>query len=83
MTLDAGDIVVFPHGDAHIIEDGLPTQSVDIAKELARIVSQGLKLARQGGVGAVAKFICGYTVCEPRLSQVFERPAAGVQSQYS
>jgi hypothetical protein len=54
ITLDAGDIVVFLHGDAHIIENGLPTQSVDIAKELARIVSQGLKLARLGGGGAVA-----------------------------
>ena len=75
--------MVFPHGDAHIIEDGLPTQSVDIAKELARIVSQGLKLARLGGGGAVAKFICGYMACEPRLIQVFERPVAGVQSQYS
>jgi len=75
--------VVFPRGDDHIIENGLPTQSVDIAKELARIVSQGLKLARLGGGGAVAKFICGYMAGEPRLSQVFERPVAGVQSQYS
>ena len=75
--------MVFPHGDVHIIENDLPTQSVEIAKELARIVSQGLKLARQGGGGAVAKFICGYMACEPRLSHVFERPVAGVQSQYS
>ncbi len=71
VTLDAGDIVIFPHGDAHIIENGPPTRSVDIAKELARIVSQGLKLARLGGGGEVTRFICGYMACEPRLSQVF------------
>src|SRR5580700_3314483 len=51
ITLDAGDIVIFPHGDAHIIENGPPTKSVDMSKELARIVSQGLKLARLGGGG--------------------------------
>jgi AraC-like DNA-binding protein len=71
ITLDAGDIVIFPHGDAHIIEHGSQTKSVDIVKELARAVSRGLKLARFGGGGEVAKFICGYLVCEPRLSQVF------------
>jgi len=71
ITLDAGDIVIFPHGDAHIIENGRPTEPVDIAKELARVVSQGLKLARLGGGGEVTKFICGYMACEPRLSQVF------------
>jgi hypothetical protein len=71
MTLDAGDIVIFPHGDAHIIENGRPTEPVDIAKEFARVISQGLKLARLGGGGEVTKFICGYMACEPRLSQVF------------
>ena len=71
ITLDAGDIVIFPHGDAHILENGPPTKSVDIAKELARIIAQGLKLARLGGGGEVTRFICGYMACEPRLSQVF------------
>ena len=27
ITLDAGDIVIFPHGDAHIIENGPPTEA--------------------------------------------------------
>ena len=71
ISLEAGDIVIFPHGDAHIIENGPPTKSVDIAKELARIVSQGLKLARLGGGGDVTRFVCGYMACEPQLSQVF------------
>jgi AraC-like DNA-binding protein len=71
ITLDAGDIVIFPHGDAHILEYGPPTKSVDIVKELARAVSHGLKLAHMGGGGEVARFICGYMACEPRLSQVF------------
>ena len=41
IALDAGDLVIFPHGDPHIIENGPPTKTVDMAKELARIVSRG------------------------------------------
>ncbi len=37
IILDAGDIVIFPHGDAHFIENGPPTKAVDMVKELARI----------------------------------------------
>jgi AraC-like DNA-binding protein len=71
IALDAGDLVIFPHGDPHVIENGPPTKTVDLAKELARIVAQGLKLARFGGDGEVTKFICGFMACDPRLSQVF------------
>lgn len=71
VMLEAGDIVIFPHGDAHFIENGPPTKSVDMVKELGRIFSQGLKLSRHCGGGEVTKFVCGYMACEPRLSQVF------------
>ena len=71
ITLDAGDIVIFPHGDPHIIENGSPTKTVDMAQELARIVTQGLKLSRLGGGGEVTRFVCGFMACDPQLSQVF------------
>jgi AraC-like DNA-binding protein len=71
IALDTGDIVIFPHGDAHILENGPTTKSVDMAKEIARIVAQGLKLSRMGGGGEMTKFVCGFMACEPRLSQVF------------
>jgi hypothetical protein len=41
-------VVIFPHGDAHIIENGKPVETVDLLQESARIFSQGLKLARSG-----------------------------------
>src|SRR6516162_2424820 len=53
IILEAGDIVIFPHGDAHFLENGPPTESVDMVKELTRIFSQGLKLSRLGGGGEV------------------------------
>lgn len=71
IDLATGDIVIFPHGDAHILENGAAAKVVDMEKELARIFSQGLKLSRQGGGGETTKFVCGFMACEPRLSQVF------------
>ena len=71
IILEAGDIVIFPHGDAHFLENGSPTKSVDMAKELARIFSQGLKRSCLGGGGEITKFVCGFMACDPRLSQVF------------
>jgi len=69
--LGSGDLVIFPHGDAHFIENGPPTKAVDMVKELARMFSQGLKLSRLGGGGEVTRFVCGYMACEPQLSRVF------------
>ena len=71
LALDPGDVVVFPHGDAHIIENGRSIKPVDLSQDLSRIFSQGLKLARAGGGGDVTRFVCGYMACEPRLSHVF------------
>src|SRR5262249_53542708 len=43
LTLEAGDIVVFPHGHPHILANGSPRRLVDGEKELHAILSQGLK----------------------------------------
>ncbi len=72
IRLEAGDLVIFPHGDSHIIENGPPSKPADMEKELARIFSQGLKKVLQlHGGGEVTKFVCGFMACDPRLSQVF------------
>ncbi len=69
--LEAGNIVVFPHGDSHVLGNGRDSRPIDAAKELQRIFSQGLNVSRMGGGGEVSKFICGYLVCDPQLAQVF------------
>jgi AraC-like DNA-binding protein len=71
LPLNAGDIVIFPHGDAHIMGNGPRVTPVDNAQEVKRILSEGLKVCRQGGGGEITKFICGYMACEPHLSRVF------------
>lgn len=50
VPLNAGDIVIFPHGDPHILGNGSPVkpEPLDYAQELERMHSQGLKLSRLG-----------------------------------
>ncbi|HET8889661.1 MAG TPA: AraC family transcriptional regulator [Candidatus Angelobacter sp.] len=69
--LTAGDIVVFPHGDAHILGNGPPIKPVDSFKTFSPNLTEGVKVARYGGGGELTKFVCGFLACEPRLSQVF------------
>ncbi|MGB8475697.1 MAG: AraC family transcriptional regulator [Candidatus Acidiferrum sp.] len=71
VPLNAGDIIIFPHGDPHFMGNGSAVKPVDMAVELERILSQGLKISRAGGGGEITRFICGYMTCEPQLSQVF------------
>ena len=71
IPLNAGDIVIFPHGDPHIMGNGLPVKPVDSAEALERVLSGGLPVSRYGGGGEITKLICGYMACEPQLSQVF------------
>ena len=69
--LNAGDIVIFPHGDPHIMGNGLPVKPVDSAQALERVLSGGLPVSRHGGGGEITKLICGYMACEPQLSRIF------------
>jgi AraC-like DNA-binding protein len=71
MPLNAGDIVIFPHGDPHIMGNGSPVKPVDSAQELQRILAEGLAVSRFGGGGEITKIICGYMSCEPQLCRVF------------
>ena len=69
--LTAGDIVIFPHGNAHFLGNGSPEKPVDSFRTFAKNLTQGLKVARFGGGGEVTRFVCGFLACEPRLSEVF------------
>lgn len=67
----AGDIVVFPRGDSHIMGNGSPVTPMEGARELKRVLSEGLTVSRHGGGGALTKIICGYMTCDPQFSRVF------------
>jgi AraC-like DNA-binding protein len=71
VSLTAGDIVVFPRGDAHIMGNGSPVAPMDSAGELQRVLSEGVTVSRCGGGGALTKIICGYMTCDLHLSHIF------------
>ena len=71
VLLSAGDIVILPHGDAHLIGNGSPRQPVDSFRTFGKHVAAGLGLVRYGGGGEITRFVCGYMACDPRLSELF------------
>jgi AraC-like DNA-binding protein len=70
-TLNAGDLVMIPHGDPHVMGNGGLTKAVNDSEQLAGVIQQGLKVWRLGGGGEVTRFVCGYMACDPELSKVF------------
>jgi AraC-like DNA-binding protein len=71
ISLSAGDVVVFPHGDPHLMGNGRDVEPRDNGKILQEILAQGLKLARMGGGGEITRFVCGYLTCDLQLSKSF------------
>jgi AraC-like DNA-binding protein len=65
--LSAGDIVIFPHGDAHRFGNGSPPQLLDEEGLLVLIQRRNLGPMRTGGDGEVTRFVCGYMACDPQL----------------
>jgi AraC-like DNA-binding protein len=67
--LGSGDVVIFPHGDAHSLGNGA-AKPVDALKIFAENLSCGGKAARYGGGGEPTRFVCGYMACDATLGEV-------------
>lgn len=67
--LQAGDAVVFPQGDAHLMtsQPGLqPAKGSDLCKVLARRPRQ----LSYGGGGATTRLVCGYLACDATMARL-------------
>lgn len=71
VSLAAGDIVMFPHGDAHVLGNGPPVPPVDNGAQLRILLTKGGIFSQSGGGGELTRLICGYLTCDQELSQVF------------
>src|SRR5438270_7501825 len=69
--LSAGDVVMFPHGNAHILGLGSVPKPVDARELFGQGFGAELKLVRFGGGGEVTRFVCGFMACESRLCEIF------------
>ena len=71
VPLEAGDIVILPHGDAHLMGNGPPVTPIDSAAQLRQVLAEGRMISQFGGGGELTRLVCGYLTCDPQLSQVF------------
>jgi len=67
LALKPGDVVVFPHGDAHDLGDEDSSPPIDSAAVLQKIADRDLSTAHWGGGGAPTRFVCGYMDCDSLL----------------
>jgi len=59
VTLNTGDIVVFPHGNAHVLLDALTTEPV-AARTIVPQPPKDYGTVQYGGVGKPTGILCGY-----------------------
>ena len=69
LHLIAGDVVVFPQGDAHRMtsEPGLPPAS---GARLDAVLARRPRQLAYGGGGAATRLVCGYLACDARLARM-------------
>lgn len=64
LGLEAGDIVVFPHGDPHELFSDERAHHDVTPDVLRRIMARDLRPLQAGGGGKNSRFVCGYMVCD-------------------
>ena len=69
LRLEAGDVIVVPHGDAHAMSSGKGVRDRQTAVMMAKLEARDLETMRAGGGGEVTRFVCGYMACDPLLSR--------------
>jgi AraC-like DNA-binding protein len=68
LELIPGDVVIFPHGDAHHLTSAratvapFPNYGIN-----SKVKSRDLRPLQAGGGGDISRFVCGYLTCDPSL----------------
>jgi AraC-like DNA-binding protein len=65
--LEAGDIVMMPHGDPHQMGNGAGGKAIDGKQALPALISGKIQLAAFGGGGEETGLVCGYLACDKDL----------------
>lgn len=71
LPLAAGDIVVFPNGDAHELWSGQSAKLFPSARLLPKLSRGELAQEKWGGGGRVTRIVCGYLGCERHAKSLF------------
>ena len=70
VRLIAGDAVIFPQGDAHLMtsQPGLPPAGGGAG--LDQVLARRPRQIAYGGGGATTRLVCGYLACDARLAKM-------------
>ncbi|HSN22125.1 MAG TPA: AraC family transcriptional regulator [Usitatibacter sp.] len=66
IELEAGDLILFPHGDGHLLGSDLHLAPIEAAGLVEPSPGGGPAHIRYGGGGARTRFVCGYMACDKR-----------------
>ena len=69
VQLTAGDAVVFPQGDAHLM-NSRPGLAPATGARLDTVLSRRPRHLAYGGGGATTRLVCGYLACDARLARM-------------
>jgi AraC-like DNA-binding protein len=82
LRLEAGDVIVLPHGDAHGMSSAEGVRERETPAMAAKLQARDLRTMQAGGGGEVTRFVCGYMACDPLLCRpILHSLPLGVQSQ--
>lgn len=71
LAIAAGDVVILPRGDAHLVFNGAPRRFADSGASLRRALERECETMRLGGGGEVTRFACGFFGCERDADHLF------------
>lgn len=71
VPVEAGDLVIIPHGDPHTMTNGSPSRLIDSLVSVEKIAERGFRTMQIGGGGEETRFVCGYFGCERHAERLF------------
>jgi hypothetical protein len=72
VAMEAGDVVVFPHGHAHTMRSDDTAQTTRLDHVLSHPSPDALPQVSCGGGGRTARLTCAYLNCNQRFTPLFE-----------
>lgn len=73
--LEEGDVVMYPHGDAHVLASDETIAPTPVGGLLPPLSPEQLAVVKHGGGGSLTRLVCGFVHCD---EGVFNPLAAGL-----
>ena len=68
LRMEARDVIIFPHGDPHVMSSQMGAKPRPISALLPSQPSEEIPQLDYGGGGEATRFVCGYLHCDQRFN---------------